>query len=80
MHLKVHKQVASDGYLDDLNDQQYKAVIHDDTALLVLSGAGTGKTRVITTRVAYLLNNALAYPSQILDTFQNFCQVLISFL
>lgn len=59
-------------FLNGLNEPQLKAVTSVNDALLVLSGAGTGKTRVITTRIAYLLANFLAYQSQILAvTFSN---------
>jgi len=58
--------------LDDLNQIQKKAVIYTDGPLLIFAGAGTGKTRVITYKVAYLLEQGLATPQKILAiTFTN---------
>jgi DNA helicase-2/ATP-dependent DNA helicase PcrA len=68
----IKKNDSVDKLLDTLNPEQYQAVTTLDRALLVLSGAGTGKTKVLTTKIAYIIEKGYAFPSQILAvTFSN---------
>src|SRR5688572_2913789 len=54
------------GILDGLNPEQLAAVQHDQGPQLVIAGAGTGKTQVITRRIAFLIAEGRAKPNQIL--------------
>ena len=66
------RRPRSETLLDDLNDAQRDAVSHSVGQLLVVAGAGSGKTRVLTRRVAWLIAARGAHPGSILAiTFTN---------
>src|SRR5580698_7312336 len=64
--------LAIDALLDGLNPEQRAAVVHEGSPLLIVAGAGSGKTRVLTHRIAYLLAARDVAPHEILAiTFTN---------
>ena len=64
--------MVNSDYLKGLNDAQNKAVTHLDGPLLIVAGAGSGKTRVLTSRIVHIIKKKKAYPNQILAvTFTN---------
>ena len=59
-------------FLENLNNAQKDAVLHLDGPLLIVAGAGSGKTKVLTSRIANIINSNKAFPNQILAvTFTN---------
>ncbi|MDC0585955.1 UvrD-helicase domain-containing protein, partial [Candidatus Pelagibacter sp.] len=59
-------------YLKNLNKAQKEAVLHLEGPLLIVAGAGSGKTKVLTSRIAHIINEKKAFPNQILSvTFTN---------
>ncbi len=65
-------QPTREQLLDGLNDPQREAVVHEGSPLLVVAGAGSGKTRVLTRRIAWLISERGAHPGSILAiTFTN---------
>jgi DNA helicase II / ATP-dependent DNA helicase PcrA len=65
--IRYHNSMTQD-LLSKLNKEQLAAVTHQQGPLLIVAGAGTGKTTVLTHRLAYLTQNDLAKPDEILIT------------
>ena len=58
--------------LEGLNDRQKEAVLYNEGPLLIIAGAGAGKTKTLTTKIAYLIEEGFAYPYNVLAiTFTN---------
>lgn len=58
-------------YLDNLNEEQKKAVTHKDGPVLVMAGAGSGKTKVLTTRIVHLIKEGIPNHNILAITFTN---------
>ena len=64
--------MVNSDYLKNLNKAQKEAVLHTEGPLLIVAGAGSGKTKVLTTRIANIIREKKAFPNQILAvTFTN---------
>ena len=64
--LEAVPSTAEDGILQGLNEAQREAVVHGEGPLLIIAGAGTGKTTVLTRRIAHLIAAKRARPEEIL--------------
>jgi len=60
-----------DNYLDNLNESQREAVVHKDGPMIIIAGAGSGKTRVLTYRIAHLMNQGVDAFNILSLTFTN---------
>jgi len=65
-------EIIKQNYLNELNNNQKEAIINPDGPCLIVAGAGSGKTKVLTTRVVHIIKEKKAWPNQILCvTFTN---------
>ena len=70
-----------ENFLNELNDVQYKCITETEGPQLILAGAGSGKTRVVTTKIAYLVKYEKVNPQEILaftftNTLHSVCKVM----
>ncbi len=65
------KELTVIDFIQELNESQKKAVLHNDSASLVIAGAGSGKTRVLTYKIAWLMQNGFPSYSILALTFTN---------
>ena len=65
-------EISKQNYLENLNKSQMKAVLDLDGPCLIVAGAGSGKTKVLTSRLVHIIKEKKAWPNQILCvTFTN---------
>ena len=65
-------EIIKQNYLSNLNNNQKEAIINLEGPCLIVAGAGSGKTKVLTTRVVHIIKEKKAWPNQILCvTFTN---------
>ena len=70
--MSMNNSLISDAYNQSLNKEQIKAVTLSEQSALILAGAGSGKTRVLTSRFAWLIQNQISSPGSVLAvTFTN---------
>ena len=66
--------MVNSDYLKNLNDAQKNAVLSIDGPLLIVAGAGSGKTKVLTSRIAHIIKTKNAFPNQICCKCDIYCE------